>query len=992
MDNLSRSDGSTIRTPSFRIATLVSPIKFDSLDGAVKQPKQEVDSVLTEVTGSQTNLDNILSSVRKSLDDIDGTGTKQDNSFSARERFFKENVTSQNLNGSFLNEVSSPKRGRYASMPVLNTEPLCSPKTARLNSEKSANSPTLNHIPKTKIYHAKRIDIKPYFSFSKDKINPMSSSQGGEGSTISGPNTLTKDLKHVTAFNDAFANFKKSQENISEAGRMPKSLTQPKPFSSTLKHSANLLQSQARLNKLGPERFTKGSMSDLSHLREDPWVPNKQRSNTMSESVRQQSDNKQSENRLEKQATLGSDQSSSKISHRQLGRLSVEARDIRHHRAQSFTCGENTSDTGENLDWIVYANRNSLPVSGLADGDLSRKYKYCTPPRGSMEPPPNSEHQLGDLTRTPQHQNVVASHSTPIYGSMGHSGCHGFSKEANTSNGDSTFSLSATNTSSDTCSSPDILKDVVFDDSSSAEKNYTRDRSQLSRSFSSPEPKRSHFRKQHQEDRAASADMLDNASHIEESEKLVAEMERYLKHSTSSSGSLSSNNSKFPTSIPSFEKKHEHRNVNRDSCLSTGSASSYDSAGEVSSEEGIVDSIKHKIHSITSKLTGKKMSTSDAHMSRLNEVSTPSSPQHNKDDHPLKLSHNFSLRLKPGNQKQHVPDLPSLLREIEPGSEAIGSRMANSDLDDYATFSLPRTTESETVDKKLPQEPRRLHYGRYSTSNLAGSRFSHSPAPCSKLQSQSESRLYQHAAPSLKNLTVAQSDSAFSIHSVDIDTSSSDDSPRNGSSQDQTTADSAKKSSESDNFYEKRLSVALGSEDPFRDSAVYCDDLDTPPTTSQAEQPIPSKINIKSYVHQLEEKHKAKVAPAVKVKHKEPAAIIKQRMESLAAMSEYRSKSSSTSCSISSATSGTQSHCSSRASSEEKQMSASALHDYINSKFPSVFPDLKSAEDCKPDGAQGQLKPAYSMGRLDTLGMDVSNLVIMKGWVKELIEKFQSKT
>lgn len=985
MDNLSQSDGPAIRTNSFRMATRISPIRFDSLDGAMVLQDENEDKVQLR-NENEKHSDRIRPSVRKSIDDIDGIQKQT-------EQYFSEKPMSggaRNLSGSYLEELSSPKRSRYASMPLLNIESPSSPRLTRLASERTAYSPTMNHLSKSSIQYAKKIDIKPYFSYSRDRINQMSSVGGNlrENTDVS---SLSKDQKHVNAFHDTFSNLKKSQENICDSNgkSKPLSLTQPKPFTSTLKNSASLLQSQARLNKWGPERFTKGSMSDLSHLREDPWVPNKQRSYTESKVNFD----------AKKHLSPKQERAPSKLANKQVGRLSLDADDIRHARTQSFS-GDNSSASKDNLDWIVYANRNSIPVSGMSGMDVSKKYKYCTPPRGSMEPPPHSKDVVGDLAKTPLHQNVVTSHSTPLNSSTSHYGHYGSNKEADISNGDSTMSLSVTNTSSETCSSPDILKDVVFDDSSSVEKFFPRDRAKVSRSFSSPEPKRSHKgKRQLQEDRPASADVLGDVNHIEESEKLVAEMEHYLKRSSSSSGSVSSSNSKFPTCIPNFEKKVENRNHNRDSCLSTGSTSSYDSTGELSSdptqEEGLVDSIKTKISSITSKFTGKKLTMSESQMSNLNENSPVHTHRYKQEDHPSKISHNFSLRLKPGNQKAAVTDLPSLLREMEPGSEAIGSRMANTDLDDYATFSLPRTQEDE-VDKST-KEPRRLHYGRFSNANLTGSKLSPISTTSSKAQSQSESKLY-HPGTSLKNLHVAQSDSAFSIQSVDIDSSSNEDSPRNGDSQYNKTENSKVpvESVGPDNFYERRLSAVFNSDEAFRDSAVYCDDIDSPPSLSHTESLLSPKINIKTYVHHLEEKTKEKPPIPVKVRHKEPGAIIKQRMESLVASSEYRNKSASTSRSISTATSRTHSRCSSRASSEEKQLTGSALRDYIDSKFPSV----SSERDTTDDGvfssrtnlvSCGKLKPAFSTGRLDLLNMDVDNLVIMKGWVKELVKKFQSE-
>ncbi|KAL4238429.1 Pleckstrin y domain-containing G member 1 [Mactra antiquata] len=976
VDNLSQSEGPAIRTNSFRMATRISPIRFDNVDGSLKQSEQNNESVQS-TESQESNSDLLRPSVRKSIADIDIVDAATDKTNNARDS--RVNAM-QNLNGSFLSELSSQKRGRYASMPVLNTTPPSSPKVSRLCSE-SSYSPNKVSSPKLTVHYAKRIDIQPFFSYSRDRLNQISSNNSTPSSDKY--QGLTKDQFRVNALNDTFVNIRKSQENVFEkdSGSKQLSLTQPKPFNSTLKHSANILQSKAKLNKWGEERFTKGSMSDVSHLQEDPWVPNKHRSYTESHVTLDG-------HRTDKQTTSTPLHSPTKLQNRQVGRLNIENLESRHLRTQSFN-GDDGTVSREIPDWVVYANRNSLPVSGFAGEEISRKYKYCTPPRGSMEPPPSSKDSVSDLAKTPVHQNVVSTFSSTPRQGQGHS-TNGYLRESDISAGDSTISLSATTSSSETCSSPDILKDGVFDDMNSADKIFPRDRSQLSRSFSSPEPK-SKFRRQIQEDRPASADVLGDINTIEESEKLVAEMERYLKRSTSSSGSLSSSNSKFPTSIPNFEKKTEHRNRNRDSCLSSGSASSYESNGDLSTahhnEEGLVDHIKNKISNITNKLTGKKSSD----MSTCSESPSSSNlSRYKQENHPTKLGHQFSLRLKT-DPKTSEPDLPSLLREMEPGSQAIGSRMANTDLDDYATFSLPRAQDNQPSGTKSSQEPRRLHYGRFSNSNLTGPKLHNIPGTHDKPKYKSESKLATSAV-SVKNLNVAQSDSAFSIQSVE--SSSTEDSPRDNDTR--TGKNSAKSSDENENneaFYERRFSAVFNNDEAFRDSAVYCDDVDTPPVKSPSENPVSPNLNIRNYIQQLEEKNKPKELPPQKVASKEPGAIIRQRMESLIANSD-RTRSSSASRSMSSTTSRTQSRCSSRASSEEKQVQGAALRDYIDSKFPRSVSEVDQDDYGFRSNSEryggGLLKPAFSMGRLDTLSMDVDNLVIMKGWVRELIEKFQS--
>ena len=982
MEDLTNSDGPPIRTKSFRLATRLSPIKLEASD----ETDSAIDSLnLDKVLMSKHDNENIRPEVRKTIDEemkkLDKTP-------------YKFNTLTFKMDHDSGVDQKLRKRGRYSSMPALNHETPNSPKLSRLHSERSAYSPTIN---RTSITPTKQLDLKDYFNYNKDWLQNTLSQKDSNKENES--NSLSRETKPVLAFHDVFSNLRKSSENLSSKSlpQKPLSLTQPKPFTSTLKASASKMGSHAKLDKWkNDEKFTKGSMSDLSHLSEDPWIPSKTRSSTESKI----SHSKDSVSKLsELNGTHKKDSSYiGKPVNTQKYRLSLDDDLRRHIRTQSFT-GDDRSFSRDNLDWLVYANRNSLPVSGISNEELLH-YKYCTPPRGSMTPP--SSHGASPANRSPLHENVVSSYATTPRGNAVDHRLNGYGNNVNHNETatDSSVSLSATNTSSETCSSPDILKDSVFDEAFSPDRFFGPEKSRLSRSFSSPENKRSSkFRKDLSEDRPSSMDILGEVRHIEASEKLVAEMEHYMKHSSSSSSSLNSNHNKFPKSIPTFTES-ERENYKRDSVVSTGSNSSYESAREeLESEhdETIVESIKTKFHNITAKFGGKKLNIDQQHKTN-NEHSNPNSPvKMKRDEHPAKvspLSHNLSLRVKPGHQKSPEPDLPSLLLESKPGSEAIGSRMANPDFDDYATFSLPRTEPPQVSKEENNVNIKRRSEAYFRpTKHLSGSK------------SVSHSGLASKYSPvtSLRNLHIQQSDSAFSIQSADIDSSTPSDSPRNDNEKD---AVRQSETETADNFYEKRLSIALNSDEAFRDSAVYCDDIDTP-VASPREQVIPSKVHIKDYVQQLEEKNRRLPLSPVKVKQREPGSIIKQRMESLQANLDSQ-KSSSTSRSISTANSRTQSQSTSRdtsrAPSEEKQLTSKSLRELIDTKFPMErtlsFP-VDRSEKFKDDdeifrnrsssSSSGKLKSAFSMGRLDQLSTDVDNLTIMKGWVRQLIEKFQSE-
>ena len=980
MDNLTTSDGPPIRTRSFRLATRLSPIKLEGADETdSKTESLNLDKVLT----NRHDNENIPPSVRKSIDDemkkLDKIPSKLDT------------ITLKNHQGheSIADELGLRKRGRYSSMPALNSETPKSPKVSRLHSERLAYSPSIN---RTGVSNTKQLEIKNYFSWNKGWLNNTLTQKGNNKENET--NSLSRGTKPVLAFHDVFSNLKKSSENLNskEVPQKTLNLTQPKPFTSTLKNSVSKMGSHAKLDKWKTdEKFTKGSLADLSHLKEDPWIPSKTRSSTESKIFSKDLTSKLSDlNTFHKKDCSQRD----KPVNKQRDRLSLDEGSARHARTQSFT-GDDRSFSRDNLDWLVYANRNSLPVSGFSTEDIPPHYKYCTPPRGSMIPP--SSQGVSPFGKTPLHENVVSIYGTPSRVDTKDfrlADC-GNQNETET---DSSVSLSATNTSSETCSSPDILKDNVFEDAFSLNKFFSHENSRLARSFSSPENKRSSkFRKDLLEERPSSMDILAEVGHIEASEKLVAEMEQYMKHSSSSSSSLNSINNKFPKSIPTFEH-NEREKYNRDSVLSTGSNSSYESAREEleSEQETIVETIKSKFHNIASKFGGRKLNTDQPHQHKNhNELLPPSSPAKCKhDEHPSKITHlsqSLSLKLKPGHHKSTTePNLPSLLLESKPGSEAIGSRMANPDFDDYATFSLPRTqTPQLKIEVKNNNEKRKSETYCKPPSNLSGPR------------SISQSGLASKYSPvsSFRNLNIQQSDSAFSIQSADTDSSTPSDSPR--SEKEVKPSDNENV----DNFYEKRLSVVFNSDDAFRDSAIYCDDMDTP-VASPREQAVPLKVPIKEYVQQLEEKNRPCVPSPVKVKHREPGTIIKQRMESLQANVDGQ-KSPGTSRSLSSTTSRAHSTSTSRdtsrAPSEEKQVTSSALKELIDSKFPldrslSVhvdhsdnFVDEEFFRSRSSTSGSGKLKQAYSLGRLDQLSTDVDNLTIMKGWVRQLIDKFQSE-
>ena len=978
MENLA-SDGPPIRTRSFRMATRLSPIKVEAgVETDSRNDSSNVDKVLVDKSSNE----NIPPALRKTIEEEMKKLDRVPHKFGTL-TFKKDNESL---------DQSLRKRGRYSSMPALNRDTQNSPKVSRLNSERSGYSPIIN---RTGVSQTREINLKHYFNWSRDRLNHSLPEKDSNKENIS--SNLGRENKPFLAFHDVFPNLKKSSENLSSKTGPSVILTKPKPFSSTLTISASQLGSHAKLDRWkNDEKFTKGSIVDVSHLKEDPWIPNKTRSSTESK-IHGPYPKSLVPELLDLHASHQKDCSyKDKLLTAQKNRLSLDESSGRHNRTQSFT-GDDRAFSRDNLDWLVYANRNSIPVSGFTTEDVIHN-KYCTPPRGSMIPP--SAQGDSPYGKEPLPEKLVSTYAMiPSRNDITSSRFNGYGQNSvqNGATTDSSVSLSATTTSSETCSSPDIMKDSVFDDAFSPEKFFGPENSGFHRSLSSPEGKRTNkFRKTFSDERPSSMDMLDT-DHLDASDKLLAEMEHYMKHSSSSSSSLNSNNNKFPKSIPTFTHTETESRRRRDSVISSGSTSSYESAREdLESEhdETIVETLKSKFHNIAARFGGKKLNT-DIKTKNQTEHSNPSSPVRYKgEEQTVKispLSHNLSLRAKHYNPKSPEPDLPSLLLESQPGSEAIGSRMANPDLDDYATFSLPRNQIIQSGPEVCkPTEKRRSEMYFRPTTVLSGSKSVSQSALAGSRSS---------PVTSLRNLHIQQSDSAFSIQSADVDSSTPSESPRSEKNTDNVRNNDT---DTADNFYEKRLSIALNSDEVFRDSAVYCDDIETP-VASPRDVFVPTKVPIKEYVQQLEEKNRLPPPSPVKVKYREPGMIIKQRLETLQANLENQA-SGSTSRSISAATSQTQSRDTSRAASEEKQTnSAVALKHFIDTKFPvgrtlsipvdtsEKFSDDNELFRNRSDTSSGKLKPAFSLGRLDQLSSDVENLVIMKGWVRQLIDKFQAE-
>ncbi|KAK3092501.1 hypothetical protein FSP39_003724 [Pinctada imbricata] len=270
-----------------------------------------------------------------------------------------------------------------------------------------------------------------------------------------------------------------------------------------------------------------------------------------------------------------------------------------------------------------------------------------------------------------------------------------------------------------------------------------------------------------------------------------------------------------------------------------------------------------------------------------------------------------------------------------------------------------------------------------------------------------------------RNLNYQQCDSAFSIDLGGDSSSTSEESPRVVEESpsiayvEQREVPGPPSLKKADSFYEKRLSMAFNDSEFFRDSAVYCDiDFDNQPLSPSTSTPTdvkPPRLPIKEYVQKLEEKHRKKFPETTKVKVREPGDVIKQRLESLQNYSQRRSQSCSRPGSEEREFSG-RSSSSSRSVSVDREVGPHRFslvnfdHNFgepIGKTKGELFrsygrensePDFRGRSRSRSKSPGGTLKSASSMGRLDQLSTDVENLVIMKGWVKQLIDKFQPST
>ncbi|XP_076464695.1 uncharacterized protein LOC143296557 [Babylonia areolata] len=456
-------------------------------------------------------------------------------------------------------------------------------------------------------------------------------------------------------------------------------------------------------------------------------------------------------------------------------------------------------------------------------------------------------------------------------------------------------------------------------------------------------------------------------------------------------------------------------NPNRLSGVSSVSTSSYESQNSNSSDS-LVGTLKNKLSMWTTKLGGRRSREEEAAMQQQQQLSasreglsSPTLPPH--------ASNNSQLQ--------------EVLREHSLGSPHIGSRMANTLPVGFEPLLSPQSAKD--------QDSCQLSGGKEGTPE-AQTRFSFPSAVVVK-PSSSSSKPVPEVFP--VSVPVQAADSGISMYSEDstgtrphsgdkastlphnMKPTFTEDEGGKGSSH---RRDSASSTDSGDSFYERRLSVA------FESSAFS--DQPGPGNPTQEEEPqspggrgrMGHRKSIREVVQFIEERFRPRQQVPVEVRRKEPSALIRQRLQSLRDNSSYRRRMSSRSVSEdrSRARERTPPPASPRRPRPETRSRSfnQFMHRVQSMPRPSTDTDrerergrevaaARREQELAGRAAQGgdhqqqqgreseersegegssSMSAMGSLDRLDQLSSDVDNLVIMRGWVRNLINKFQQIT
>ncbi|KAL8610977.1 hypothetical protein ACOMHN_042593 [Nucella lapillus] len=435
-------------------------------------------------------------------------------------------------------------------------------------------------------------------------------------------------------------------------------------------------------------------------------------------------------------------------------------------------------------------------------------------------------------------------------------------------------------------------------------------------------------------------------------------------------------------------------NLNRLSGVSSVSTSSYDSQNSNSSDS-LVGTLKNKLNVWTTKLGGKKSREEETHhhLSASREgLSSPTPPLHSKSE------------------------LREVLREYSLGSSLIGSRMANTLPVGFEPLLSPQATKDKAPSSCVSNKGETLDY-------QSGFSF-----PGGALNSNTSSLEGLHTS-------VQQADSGISIHSGQPPRSYIQNKAKTlppnmkpmqhlpdeeTGTDSQKRRDSASSTCSGDSFYERRLSVAF-------ETSVFGDRSPPGPQPEEEEEGPPEgtrmghRKSIREVVQFIEERFRPEKPSPVEVKRKEPSALIRQRLQSLRDNSSYRRHASNRSASEDRSRARERTPESPRPSRPENR--SRSFNQFMHRIRPqscaatgrdsergrereremAAKRDLELAskaareqgresEERSEGGGSSNMSAVGSLDRLDQLSSDVDSLVIMRGWVRSLINKFQQIT
>ena len=434
-------------------------------------------------------------------------------------------------------------------------------------------------------------------------------------------------------------------------------------------------------------------------------------------------------------------------------------------------------------------------------------------------------------------------------------------------------------------------------------------------------------------------------------------------------------------------------NPNRLSGTSSVSTSSFDSQNS-SSSESVVGALKNKLSAWTLKLGGRRNREEDASDPR-DSLTSPAS-------------------------LLGQADLQHVLREHSLGSPHIGLRMANTlPVGFEPLLSPPAGTRDRASSGKLSgKEGSGQPHGRFSFPSAVPERSKATEAlGASRPVQQSDSGISVHSAQS-------GSAGVFS-HGANALPDDPSGPQHRGDGEDVTQRrDSASSSSSGDSFYERRLSVAFES-GLFQEDALG--QQQAGPQSPEGRQG--PRRSIREVVQYIEEKFRPRQPTPVEVRRKEPSALIRQRLQSLRDNASYRCRPASRSHSEDRGRERDSTPDSPRlarpqqrsrsanqfmhrvqleavvcrdsregeqATERERESAAKTERETALGRERETawrVPELGWEKEEKMEGGGSSgVNAMGSMDRLDQQSSEVDNLVIMRGWVRNLINKFQQIT